>query len=101
VSAVTVPPRCKAQDVQAVIAGAVNLLRFSEALARAGLIGRHDAARGVLVIEPAPEALIPQDAEVGMAWYNGLTPAERRHWHEVAGSAVAADAWRAFRGGAS
>lgn len=87
-------------DVPAVIAGAVNLMRFSEALARAGLIGRHDAARGVLVIEPAPEASRPgisQDAEAGMRWYNGLTPAERRHWHEVAGSAVAADAWRAFQ----
>lgn len=37
------------------IAGSVNLLRFSEALARAGIIGRYDAPRGVLVIEPAPE----------------------------------------------
>jgi hypothetical protein len=40
-------------EVPAVIAGSVNLLRFSEALARAGILGRYDADRGVLVIEPA------------------------------------------------
>jgi hypothetical protein len=92
VSAVTVPLRGDAHDVPAVIAGAVNLMRFfSEALARAGLVGPHDAARGVLVIEPAPEALIQQGAQAGMAWYNRLSQAERRHCH--AGSA-ATDAWR-------
>jgi hypothetical protein len=35
-------------------------------------------------------------ARAGMAWYNALSHAERRHWHEVAGSAVPPDAWRAF-----
>ncbi len=39
--------------VPAEIAGNVNLLRFSEALARAGIVGRFDPDRGVLVLEPA------------------------------------------------
>lgn len=86
-------------EVPAVIAGSVNLLRFSEALARAGLVGRHDADRGVLVIEPAQsvKSAIPQDAELGIRWYNGLSKAERARWHLKAGSAVPADAWRAFK----
>ena len=42
-----------AREVPAVIAGSVNLMRFSEALARAGIVGRFDSARGLLVIEPA------------------------------------------------
>jgi hypothetical protein len=33
-------------------------MKLAETLAEAGLIGRHDAERGVLVIEPAPEAVI-------------------------------------------
>lgn len=48
-----VAPQSLVQGVPAVIAGSVNLMRFSEAIARAGLVGRHDAVRGVLVIEPA------------------------------------------------
>lgn len=99
-------PKATLSAVPALIAGSVNLLRFSEALARAGLTARHDADRGALIIEPAaglaapqPRALIPQDAELGMRWYNGLTKAERLHWHRVAGSAVPADAWRAFQSG--
>lgn len=94
-------------EVRAVIAGNVPLVRLSEALARAGLIGRHDADRGVLVIEPAqsqPAAarpLIPADAELGITWYNGLSKAERLHWHRVAASAVPADAWAAFQSGAT
>ena len=95
-------------EVPAVIAGSVPLVRLSEALARAGLTARHDADRRMLEIEPAagvaapqPRALIPADAELGMAWYNGLTKAERLHWHRVAASAVPADAWRAFQSGAT
>jgi hypothetical protein len=66
------------------------------------LIGRHDADRHVLVIEPAsPKPMIPQDAELGMAWYNRLSKAERLHWHRVAASAVPADCWRAFQAGAA
>lgn len=41
-------------EVLAVIAGSVNLMRFAHGLALAGLVGRHDASRGVLVIEAAP-----------------------------------------------
>jgi hypothetical protein len=56
----------------------------------------------MLVIEPAQSAksVIHADAEFGMAWYNGLTKAERLHWHRVAGSAVPADASRMFQSGA-
>jgi hypothetical protein len=53
VSAAIVELRPKRLEVPAVIAGNVNLLHFSEAIARAGLVGRHDADRGVLVIEEA------------------------------------------------
>ncbi len=38
------------------IAGSVNLMRFSEALALAGVVGRYDAVRHVLVLEPARPA---------------------------------------------
>ena len=88
-------------EVPAVIAGSVPLVTRSEALARAGLTARHDADRRMLVIEPAQSAksVIPQDAELGMRWYNGLSKAERLRWHRVAGSAVPADAWAAFQSG--
>ena len=91
-------------EVPAVIAGNVPLVRLSEALARAGLVGRHDADRGMLVIEPveglaAPQpakvaTLIPQDAEIGMRWYSRLSKADRLHWQRAAGSAAPADAWQ-------
>lgn len=86
-------------EVPAVIAGNVPLVRLSEALARAGLTARHDADRRMLVIEPAQsvKSVIPQDAELGMRWYNGLTKAERLHWHRVAASAVPADAWTCYK----
>lgn len=42
-----------ALEVPAVIAGSVNLVAFSGALAQAGIVGRFDADRGILVIEPA------------------------------------------------
>jgi hypothetical protein len=40
----------------------------------------------------------PVDAQPlpGIDWWNGLAELERAHWLEVAGSAVAADAWSAF-----
>ena len=94
-------PAVAHSEVPAAIAGNVPLVRLSEALARAGLTARHDADRRMLVIEPAQSAksAIPQDAALGMAWYNGLTKAERIRWHRVAGSAVPADAWAAFQSG--
>ena len=94
-------PAVAQSEVPAAIAGNVPLVRLSEALARAGLTARHDADRRMLVIEPAQSAksVIPQDAELGMRWYNGLSKAERLRWHRVAGSAVPADAWAAFQSG--
>ena len=93
--------QARALEVPAVIAPSVNLMRFSEALAMAGLVGRHDSNRGVLVIQ-APEAdpaeSIAADAEAGMRWYNAIGRLERARWHAVAGSAVPADAWRAYVG---
>jgi hypothetical protein len=91
-----------ALEVPAVIAGSVNLRAFSRARAQTGIVGRYDAARGVLVIErakarePAHDAV---NARIGMAWWNGLTPTRRRYWLDVAGSARPADAWRAFQAG--
>lgn len=54
--------RSRALEVPAVIAPEVNLLRFSEALARAGIVGRFNPARGILIIEPAgaPPARCPE-----------------------------------------
>ncbi len=96
-------PAAAHTEVPAAIAGNVPMVRLTEALARAGLTARHDADRGMLVIEPAAttRARIPQDAELGIAWYNRLSRAERVLWHRVAGSAVPADAWAAFQAGAT
>ena len=33
------------------------------------------------------------DAMQGIAWFNSLTPTERRYWLNVASSAVPVDAW--------
>lgn len=37
------------------------------------------------------------DEIAGMRWWNALTEAERSKWLSVAGTAVAADAWAAFK----
>ena len=94
-------PAVAQSEVPAAIDGNVPLVRLTEALARSGLTARHDADRGVLVIEPAHAAgvKIPADAELGMAWYNRLSRAQRIRWHRVSGSAVPADCWRAFQAG--
>ena len=94
-------PAVAHSEVPAIIAGSVPLVRLTEALARSGLTARHDADRGLLVIEPAAitRARIPADAELGIAWYNRLSRAERIRWHRAAGSAVPADCWRAFQSG--
>jgi hypothetical protein len=45
----------------------------------------------------------PDDSRAGIAWWNGLTEAERAAWCRKAGSAVPADAWACFKfeGGAA
>ena len=37
------------------------------------------------------------DELAGMAWWNGLSEVERAYWLGVAGSAIVAEAWRAFK----
>ncbi len=37
------------------------------------------------------------DEAAGMAWWNALTPAARKNWLRLAGSAVAADAWELYK----
>lgn len=37
--------------------------------------------------------------KAGLEWWNGLTESDRAHWMRVAGSAVPADAWKAFQRG--
>lgn len=49
----TAPARAQSLLVPAAISGTVTVAAFSAALARAGLAGRYDAARGVLIIERA------------------------------------------------
>lgn len=93
-SALRVDLRVDAADVPAIIDGSVNLLRFTEALARAGIVGRYDPDRGALVIEPQPN---PAEALCGMAVYNGWSRQERMHWHREARSSVPADAWEAYK----
>ena len=74
--------------------------RWRAPLAEAGLIGRHDAERGVLVIESAKAPIAPPDdadVQAGTRTYNAWTRAERARWHDVARSADPADAVAAFR----
>lgn len=48
------------------------------------------------VLTPRPSADL-LDATQGIAWFNSLTPTERRNWLNVAGSAVPADAWAVYK----
>lgn len=41
----------------------------------------------------------PDEALVGLTWFNGLSRSERAHWLEVAASARPVDAYRAFCSG--
>jgi len=53
-SGLILAPRTNPSDIQAVIAGTVNLLAFSNTLTEASIVGgRHYAERGVRVIELA------------------------------------------------
>ena len=100
-SAVVVTLRTDASEVPAVIAGNVNLLRFTEALARAGLAGRHDAERGVLVIEPVPAPCrqcggsgLDDDARCDFCDGRAELPQQKAQER-------ARDAWEAFKAGGS
>ena len=48
----------------------------------------------VLALRPSAALL---DAMQGIAWFNSLTPTERRNWLNVASSAVPADAWAVYK----
>lgn len=37
-----------------------------------------------------------EDPQQGITWWNAMTEKARAHWLAVAGSAVPADAWRAY-----
>jgi len=37
------------------------------------------------------------DGEAGMFWWNNITEVQRAYWLSVAGSAVPADAWAAYK----
>jgi hypothetical protein len=39
------------------------------------------------------------DAELGLKWWNNLTPEQRADWMQVAGSCVPAEAWALFKRG--
>ena len=88
----------EALEVPAVIAGSVPFGRLARALAEAGLRTHYDGDRQAIVIEPQAQRNVA-DALVGVAWFNGLSRAERAYWLELAGSARPADAWRAFQAG--
>jgi hypothetical protein len=38
-----------------------------------------------------------RDAEIGMAWWNSISPLKRAWWCGVADSAAPCDAWAAFQ----
>lgn len=57
------------------------------------LLNKSDAAD---IEEPVEDTL--QDLDVaGMAWWNGLSEADRRYWCLAAMTAVPAEAWKYFR----
>ncbi len=64
-------------------------------------LARHELRQALEALQNPREVQVVdlQDARAGILWFNSLTPAERRHWLEVAGSAVPADAWRAYQAG--
>ena len=58
-----------------------------------------DRQQGVHVRDPLDEALSHSNEfdVVGMAWWNGLSEADRRYWCLAAMTAVPAQAWKYFR----
>lgn len=47
--------------------------------------------------EKADSGILPEDTARSIEEYNALTEAQRRHWHRIAGSAVPAEAWAAWK----
>lgn len=73
----------------------VSAYRVAPARVTAPRTGRQQAqTERVLALHPNADL---QDAVAGMRWFNGLSRAERRRWLDIAGSAVPADAWEAFK----
>lgn len=64
-------------------------------------LARRALREALEVLEPrqwSPERPdLDDDACAGIAWFNALSPAERRHWLEVANSALPADAWACYK----
>lgn len=60
------------------------------------------SAPAAVVVTPAGSmaggcADMTSDEQIGMAWWNHVSPSVRAHWLSVAGSPVPADAWAAFK----
>lgn len=87
-------PSNSARYSAARIRGDVDIFALLGTLEQAGLCGTFDGE--CLVIEPAEEECAILEWEP-MRWYNSLSPTERAHWHEVAGSAAPTDAWAAWK----
>ena len=47
--------------------------------------------------EPCTDSAPMPCEHVGMAWWNGLTEADRRYWCFAATTAVPAETWRYFK----
>lgn len=41
--------------------------------------------------------VVPRDAMEGILWWNAMTETDRADWMKIAGSAVPADAWAAYK----
>ena len=67
-----------------------------EALSNHRQEGDHPRERRCEYVDSSEDT---DDARAGLAWYNSATVTERRHWHQVARSAVPADAWEAYKAG--
>ena len=89
---------------------AITLARGELRKALEALDGEKIASCGVLRATPATSATpgdcldslgwdADDDARAGLAWYNSANVTERRHWHQIARSAVPADAWEAYKAG--
>lgn len=50
------------------------------------------------LLAPVGQEVVPTEGDdAGMAWWNGLSEADRRYWCLAAMTAVPAEAWKYFR----